>query len=158
MRVKFEYGRQGLHAELPDERIVRTLAYKDAPPLADPQAELARLLANPIGTPPLAELARGRKDACIVICDITRPVPNELILRGVLQTLEAAGIPRAKITILVATGLHRPDLDRQPLCGRRPEDHDGPDRAAPHGGLFRRAEADLPRDRGPGDGEVLART
>jgi nickel-dependent lactate racemase len=109
MRVKFEYGRQGLHAELPDERIVRTLAYKDAPPLADPQAELARLLANPIGTPPLAELARGRKDACIVICDITRPVPNELILRGVLQTLEAAGIPRAKITILVATGLHRPN-------------------------------------------------
>ena len=33
-------------------------------------------LASPTGSPPLAELARGRKDACIVICDITRPVPN----------------------------------------------------------------------------------
>jgi nickel-dependent lactate racemase len=109
MRVKLEYGRQGLYAELPDERIVRTLAYKDAAPLADPAGALRELLARPIGTPPLAEIAQGRKDACIVICDITRPVPNELILRPVLETLEAAGIPREKITILVATGLHRPN-------------------------------------------------
>src|SRR5262249_37573093 len=64
---------------------------------------------HPTGTPPLAELARGRKDACIVICDITRPVPNELILTPLLATLEASGIPRNKITILVATGLHRPN-------------------------------------------------
>ena len=109
MRVKFEYGRQGLVAELPDERIVRTLAYKDAAPLADPEAMLREQLAHPIASPSLAEVARGRKDACILICDITRPVPNELILRPVLQTLEAAGIAREKITILVATGLHRPN-------------------------------------------------
>ncbi|MCI0361800.1 MAG: nickel-dependent lactate racemase [Planctomycetaceae bacterium] len=109
MRVKLEYGRQGLYAELPAERIVRTLVYKDAPPLPDPRGSLLELLSRPIGTPPLAELAHGRKDACIVICDITRPVPNELILRPVLETLAAAGIPREKITILVATGLHRPN-------------------------------------------------
>ena len=42
MRVHLEYGRTGLEVELPDERVVRTLAYKDAPPLADPQAELAQ--------------------------------------------------------------------------------------------------------------------
>jgi nickel-dependent lactate racemase len=109
MRVKLEYGRKGLYADLPAERIVRTLHYKDAPPLADPQAALAAVLSQPNGTPPLAELARGRKDACIAICDITRPVPNEMILRPVLKTLEAAGIPREKIMILVATGLHRPN-------------------------------------------------
>jgi nickel-dependent lactate racemase len=109
MRVKFEYGRQGLYAELPDQRIVRTLSYKDAAPLADPAAALREVLARPTGTPPLGEIAKGKKDACIVICDITRPVPNELILRPVLETLEAAGIPREKITILVATGLHRPN-------------------------------------------------
>src|SRR4051812_25125299 len=109
MRVKLEYGRQGLYADLPGERIVRTLHYKDAPPLPDPEAALAAVLSTPNGTPPLAELAKGRKDACILICDITRPVPNELILRPVLNTLEAAGIPRDKIMILVATGLHRPN-------------------------------------------------
>jgi nickel-dependent lactate racemase len=45
----------------------------------------------------------------VVVCDITRPVPNKLILPPVLRTLEAAGIPRAGITVLVATGLHRPN-------------------------------------------------
>jgi nickel-dependent lactate racemase len=107
MRVKLEYGRTGLIAELPAERVVRTLHYKDAPPLADPAANLHEVLDRPNGTSPLAELARGKKNCCIAICDITRPVPNELILRPLLQTLEAAGIPRERITILVATGLHR---------------------------------------------------
>jgi nickel-dependent lactate racemase len=109
MRVKLEYGKKGLYADLPDERVVRTLRYKDAPPLANPEAALREVLEHPRGTPPLAELARGRRDACVVICDITRPVPNELILRPLLATLEAAGIPRERITILVATGLHRPN-------------------------------------------------
>ncbi len=44
-----------------------------------------------------------------MVCDITRPVPNELILRPVLETLEQAGIARDQITILIATGLHRPN-------------------------------------------------
>jgi len=108
MRVRLEYAKTGLEVVLPDERVVRKLAYKDAAPLADPGAELARVLATPNGTPPLAQLAAGRSDACIVICDITRPVPNQMILTPMLATLEAAGIPRGKITILVATGLHRP--------------------------------------------------
>ncbi len=110
MRFKLEYGRTGLTVDLPGERIVRTLSYKDAPPLPDPRAALLEAMAQPIGAPPLAELARGRKDACILICDITRPVPNKMILRPMLETLEQAGIPRDKILILVATGLHRPNL------------------------------------------------
>lgn len=110
MRFKLEYGRTGLEVDLPAERIVRTLKYKDAPPLPDPAGSLDQMLAAPIGSPPLAEIARGKKTACIAICDITRPVPNELILKPVLRTLEAAGIARQNITILVATGLHRPNL------------------------------------------------
>ncbi len=110
MRVQLEYGRTGLGVQLPAERVVRSLAYKDSTPLTDPAAELARVLAKPNGTPPLAELARGRKSACIVICDITRPVPNELILTPILATLEQSGIPRERITILVATGLHRENV------------------------------------------------
>lgn len=110
MRFKLEYGRTGLEVDLPAERIVRTLKYKDAPPLPDPVGSLAEMLARPIGSPPLAEIARGKKSACIAICDITRPVPNELILKPVLRILEEAGIARQNITILVATGLHRPNL------------------------------------------------
>ena len=109
MRVTLEYGRTGLEVELPDASVVRTLSYRSADPLADPSSSLLHLLGHPTGSPPLAELAAGRRSACILICDITRPVPNELILRPLLRTLEEAGIARDDITILVATGLHRPN-------------------------------------------------
>ena len=56
-----------------------------------------------------APLAGGRTSACILICDITRPVPNALFLRPMIETLRAAGIPFERITVLVATGLHRPN-------------------------------------------------
>jgi lactate racemase len=113
VKFRLEYGRTGLEIDLPAERVVRKLAYKDAVPLADPAGNLRNLLERPNGTPPLAELARGRKSACVVISDITRPVPNRLILAPLLETLEAASIPRGEITILVATGLHRPNLGNE---------------------------------------------
>lgn len=133
MRIKLEYGKTGLSVDLPERNVVRTLAYKAATPLADPAAALAACLAQPNGTPPLAELARGRTSACILVCDITRPVPNRLILPPILATLEAAGIPREKITILVATGLHRPNegaelvemLGPEIVAGYRIENHHG---------------------------------
>ncbi len=109
MRVKLEYGKSGLEVELPDERVVRSLAYKDAAPLPHPESAFLQVLQQPTGTPPFAELVKGRRDACILICDITRPVPNELMLRPMLEILESSGIPRSRITILVATGLHRPN-------------------------------------------------
>lgn len=110
MRVTLDYGRTGLEVELPDDRVVGPLAIKPAPPLGDPAGAVEDLLAQPIGTVPLAELASGRKSACILVSDITRPVPNEMILKPLLRTLEWAGIRRDQITLLIATGLHRPNL------------------------------------------------
>jgi nickel-dependent lactate racemase len=110
MRFKLEYGRTGLVVDLPEKHLVRSLAYKNAPAVPDDVAAVREAIERPIGSPPLAEIARGRRDACVVICDITRPVPNRLILPQILGTLEASGIPRDKITILVATGLHRPNV------------------------------------------------
>src|SRR5207249_4331000 len=85
------------------------LAIKPTTPLADAAAAIAAALANPVGTPPLAHIAHGRKNACILVCDITRPVPNRLILEPLLRILETQGIARRDILILVATGLHRPN-------------------------------------------------
>jgi nickel-dependent lactate racemase len=111
MRVTLDYGKTGLSVTLPDERLIAPpLTIQPAPPLANPLAALQAALAQPIGTAPLAELARGKKTACVVVCDITRPVPNAFLLPPILHTIEAAGVPRSGITILVATGLHRPNV------------------------------------------------
>ncbi len=109
MKITLDYGRTGLDVTLPDERLIGPLAIRPATPLADSAAAIEQAVANPIGARPLAEIARGRKNACILVCDITRPVPNQLILPVVLRTIEAAGVARQDITILVATGLHRPN-------------------------------------------------
>lgn len=109
MRIHLDYGRTGLDVDLPEDRLVGPLAIRPAPPLANPETAVAAALARPIGSKPLAELARGRKNACILVCDITRPVPNRLLLPPILRILEAEGIARKDILILVATGLHRPN-------------------------------------------------
>lgn len=110
MRVRLEYGRTGLDVALPDRNVVKCLGYQPAEPLADPRRSIEASLLQPISIPPLAELARGRNSACVVVSDVTRPVPNSIILPPILETLERSGIPRDRILILIATGLHRPNL------------------------------------------------
>jgi nickel-dependent lactate racemase len=133
MRVTLDYGRTGLEVELPDANVVGPLTIRDVAPLAKPQAALEEALLNPIGTPPLADVAKGRRNACILICDITRPVPNRLILPPLLRTLEQQGIARREILILNATGMHRPNegseleemLGREIVANYRIENHRG---------------------------------
>ncbi len=107
MTVNMKYGRHGLDVELPDAVHTQVLHLNPIAQLTDPGKQLAEGLREPLGTPPLAELAAGRGDACIVISDVTRPVPNELLVSPLLETLESAGLRRDDILILVATGLHR---------------------------------------------------
>jgi nickel-dependent lactate racemase len=109
VKVVLDYGRTGLEVTLPAERVVGPLAIQPAAPLPDPEGAIARALRQPIGSPPLAEVARGRRNACILVCDITRPVPNRLILPRLLRTLEEQGLRREDILLLVATGQHRPN-------------------------------------------------
>ena len=64
-------------------------------------------IANPIGSKPLRELARGKKTCTIIISDHTRPVPSRDILPPMLAELRK-GSPDIAVTLLVATGFHRP--------------------------------------------------
>ena len=111
MAIELLYGRGVLAVKAP-AGCDATVIHKHAMPvLADPVGEVAKALAKPVGVPPLAELARGKRSACILICDITRPVPNGLFLQPLIRQLLDAGMPREGITVLVATGLHRPNED-----------------------------------------------
>jgi len=109
MDIRLDYGRGALDVRLPDDCAVSIVEPSKGVPLADPSAAVAAALAAPIGTPPLVELARGRRDAVVVIADKTRPVPYGIVLPPLLAALERAGLPPARVEILVATGLHRPN-------------------------------------------------
>jgi len=108
MRIELAFGKTGLDAELPDGRDYQFLEARSAVALADGAAALETAMDAPIGVPPLIELARGKRTAAISVCDITRPAPNRLVLPPLLARLERAGINRENVTVLIATGLHRP--------------------------------------------------
>ncbi|MEM7263164.1 MAG: lactate racemase domain-containing protein, partial [Planctomycetota bacterium] len=81
------------------------------PALMDPAGTLRDALRKPHGTDGLRTLAERRRPKSVVITmsDITRPVPNKLIITAILAELALAGIPDTACTILIATGMHRPD-------------------------------------------------
>jgi nickel-dependent lactate racemase len=135
MKVHLPYGEAGIDATMPDDAVV--LLPEPTPPLADPVAAVRAAIETPIGSAALATVARGRRSAAIVVSDITRPVPNDVILPSMLEALEAAGMSRDAITIVIGTGLHRPSRpeERERILGReivsqyRVVDHDARDRS-----------------------------
>jgi nickel-dependent lactate racemase len=70
-------------------------------------------MVAPIGSPPLQELAAGKRDAVVVINDITRPAPSRELLTAILEELRIAGIPEGAVTVVVATGNHRPNSSNE---------------------------------------------
>ncbi len=105
--AKLIFGKGTIDLSVPER--VSILDMEEVQPLTDPEGAVYKALADPVESPPLRELARGRENACVVISDITRPVPNKVILPPLLQVLEESGIGREDITILIATGMHRPN-------------------------------------------------
>lgn len=113
--VQIRYGRTGLALRVPAEAAVLTGA--QAPGLARSADAIRTTLKQPIGSAPLMDLLTRRrpKSVAITISDITRPVPNALILPVLLETLNAAGVPDQAVTIIVGTGMHRPSTPAEQL-------------------------------------------
>ncbi|ETX07674.1 MAG: hypothetical protein ETSY2_09870 [Candidatus Entotheonella gemina] len=120
---------------------------RNSVPLSGPAAAIAAALAQPIGSPALADIIAAAapskppadKTATIVVSDITRPdVPyrgEASILHPILRLLEAGGVRPDHITILVATGTHRASTPEEKQLMFGPEvverypiaDHDATD-------------------------------
>lgn len=135
MQVELPYGDGLIRADVPDGATV--LRPARVPALSDPAAALSAALASPIAGAPLARIAKPGQRVAIVVSDVTRPVPNDILLPPMLSALEAAGVDRQDITIVIGTGLHRasrPD-ERERILGKkipsryRVVDHDARDRA-----------------------------
>lgn len=106
-RLDFAFGRTGLQIELPEGFRYQVLEARSAQPLADPLRAIEDALDY------LSLIALAKRSAAISVCDITRPAPNRTTLPPILRRLAEAGIPKHSITILIATGLHRPATDAE---------------------------------------------
>jgi lactate racemase len=103
------YDRERLDLQVPDHWSI--LEPADPPAVGDLAAAIEAALEKPIGSDPLSVIVRRAdkaKPAVIVISDITRAVPNRDFLPVLIRMLKQGGFEDSQITILVATGTHRP--------------------------------------------------
>src|SRR6516165_10096173 len=104
MRIRLDYGSEGLEVDLPDERVT-VIEPSFVPAIDNIHAALVAALRAPIGRPPLRDIVRPGQKIAISVCDITRAQPREAMLRAVFE--EMPGINSEDVTILIATGTHR---------------------------------------------------
>ena len=112
--IQIPYYTSAMELHIAEENLKAAITAKtDEYVAAKSEAELVeQALANPIGTPRLRELAKGKKKVTLVTSDHTRAVPSKLTLPILLKEIRS-GNPNADITILIATGLHRATTEEE---------------------------------------------
>jgi lactate racemase len=113
MKIKLSYGYEGLEVEINENNLLEIIESKGSCPIPDPKKALIESFSNPIGSISLKEKIKSKQKICIVISDSTRAVPTKFILETLLGELAKYGIEKGQITILIATGLHRPNLGKE---------------------------------------------
>ncbi|MFZ5640199.1 MAG: nickel-dependent lactate racemase [Bacillota bacterium] len=111
--VRIPYGGGNLQAEMPDVNLLGIILPDTDRNRTDEVALLNNALACPIGTRPLAELARGRGNAVIIISDGTRMAPSSRFLPYIVAELDRGGISADRVTIVIGLGNHRPVTEEE---------------------------------------------
>ena len=112
--LSIPFGQDSFNVQVPSGCVtlrMQTMATMDANP-----EEITRLLEAPIGSPGLRKIISSKEKppaqlrVCITVSDITRPVPYKGttgILGPLLGMVEATGVRRENIIILIGNGMHR---------------------------------------------------
>ncbi|HEY8891935.1 MAG TPA: nickel-dependent lactate racemase [Clostridium sp.] len=113
-KVKIPYSKRFLEIELPDKNLVAILESKAHTfKVESTQQEIVnKALDNPIGSVKLEELVKGKKNLVIITSDHTRPVPSKITMPILLKRIRNVN-PNIDITILIATGFHRPTTQEE---------------------------------------------
>ena len=115
MKLDFEYGNGVMTAQLPDSTKVFVPGQTVSDPPHIPEEQLVEAtrnsIRNPIGMPPLCQLAHAGSTVVIVIPDIVKggcqpTAHRKIAIRVILDELYAAGVEKKDILLLFSNGLH----------------------------------------------------
>jgi nickel-dependent lactate racemase len=112
-RYPIPCGKKTISLEIPDHVPVQWVESQKMAPVPNVTRAVEEALNRPIGTPRLRELVKPNQTVALVVTDITRQLPEEIVLPLLLRELEAGGIKKRDITALVATGTHRPNTPEE---------------------------------------------
>jgi len=107
--MQLKYGKKNIQIPINDNNILKLLHAKQQTILSHPVDRLKALLQNPTNSSSLNELITKKQvqNVLIIVNDITRPTPYDVILPPLLESLHLAGIQKENIRFVIATGSHR---------------------------------------------------
>jgi nickel-dependent lactate racemase len=100
------YGDEELELRFPPSWHVRAYWPADGPDIGQGGIEAA--FENPIGTPTIEALARGKRRVSIAVDDISRPAPAARLMSSLMRRLQKAGVDLDQVRVVLGTGMHRP--------------------------------------------------
>jgi nickel-dependent lactate racemase len=112
LTVRFPFGKSEIKMKLPLKNL-RVVLPKDPPALQNENQEIRAALLKPIESDFLGEIVNSQSRVALLVSDITRPVPNRKIVPLILNELKKGSICADKITIVVATGMHRSNTEAE---------------------------------------------
>lgn len=114
--IELAYGKSTKTVRVPDHHLMGVLYPQEEGVVDQDGREMVlQALKNPFNSRGLKELALQKQagNAVIVVNDITRPTPYQEILPPILDALHEAGLNKEAITLLIATGIHRPQTTEE---------------------------------------------
>lgn len=111
VRFDLAYGRTSVAVDVPERNLIGTLA---ARPMAglDLSCAFADAWAHPFGMNDPAASFRHGESVVVVVTDHTRKTPTRLVFPLVWDRIKDR-VAREDVTLLVATGTHRPSTDAE---------------------------------------------
>lgn len=99
------YGKEFLSLEIPEENIIKFNYRQNNHSEKAEEEIISQAILNPIAAKPLHKAANKKKEACVLVSDITRPCPSYKFLPHLIKELEKAEVE--KIKIVFGLGIHR---------------------------------------------------
>ena len=108
--MSIPYADTTLEIDLPDCTV--TIAEPPGGEPVDPRAAAEGAVENSHGLP-LRDRVESADDVAIVVTDVTRATPDDVLLDVLLSELRAGGVEREQVSVVVGLGLHRPMTDAE---------------------------------------------
>jgi nickel-dependent lactate racemase len=113
MKVDIPFGKKSIRINIPDKNILDIISEGSASLILDEGKTITGALENPIKSRRLREIASGKKSACIIASDITRPCPSYKFLPLLAGELRKGGIENKDILVVLGLGIHRSHTDSE---------------------------------------------
>jgi nickel-dependent lactate racemase len=100
-------GTENVEISIGRERCMGLTGFEEPPAVTWPD-DFQSAFGTPRGTPVLRDIARGAGRVVVIVADSTRGVPTARVMPMILEELDSAGVQKSAVTVVIATGVHRP--------------------------------------------------